>query len=383
MKKSSILVVDDEPLNFDVLEALLDEEGYELHYASSGREALEGLVIFNPDLVLLDVMMPDLDGIEVCRRIKAMPGWQMVPIVMVTALSEKEDLARCLGEGANDFLTKPVNPLELRARVQSMLRIKQQYDTIKSLSQHQAATIDLLSSSLNELRSNVISSLPHELNTPLNGISGIIDLLLDHRLGMGDEEIGEFLGLAKQSANRLEKLIHRYLVYLQLDTLCDDENGTLNHIIYPVCIDSRLFFEYCAKEQSTMFHRHDDLNCALQEATILAYPMDLKFIFGELLENAFKFSMLGTPVKISSEIIDKHLLLKIIDQGRGMTEEQVKKIGAFMQFDRSHYEQQGIGLGLEIVKKLTQSRGWTFSISSIADLGTTVSIELPLAAGPK
>ena len=167
MNKHSILVVDDEPLNFDVLEALLDGEGYELHYASSGQEALDGMAIFKPDLVLLDVMMPDLDGIEVCRRIKAIPEWQMVPIIMVTALSEKEDLARCLGEGANDFLSKPVNPLELRARVQSMLRIKQQYDIIKSLSQHQEATIGLLDSGLKELRGNVVKSLPHELNTPL------------------------------------------------------------------------------------------------------------------------------------------------------------------------------------------------------------------------
>ena len=199
---------------------------------------------------------------------------------------------------------------------------------------------------------------------------------------MGDEEIGEFLGLAKQSVNRLEKLIHRYLVNLQLEVSANDEKGMSGHIINPARIDSRSFFEYCAKEQSIVSHRHDDLNCTLQEAMVLAYPMDLKFIIDELLENAFKFSVPGTPVKIISEIIDKHLLLKIIDQCRGMTEEQIKKVGLFMQFDRSYFEQQGIGLGLEIVKKLTLCRGWNFSISSIADLGTTVSIELPLAAGP-
>ena len=88
--------------------------------------------------------------------------------------------------------------------------------------------------------------------------------------------------------------------------------------------------------------------------------------------------MPGTPVKISSEIIDKHLLLKIISQGRGMTEEQIKKIGLFMQFDLQYYEQEGIGVGLEIVNKLAILRGWSFSISSIANL-TTVSLELPLA----
>ena len=106
MKKTSVLVVDDEPLNYDVIDALLGGEGYDLHYASNGQEALDSLDILNPDLVLLDVMMPGLDGYEVCRRIRRMPKWQDVPIVMVTALTEKQDLARCLNEGANDFLQK-------------------------------------------------------------------------------------------------------------------------------------------------------------------------------------------------------------------------------------------------------------------------------------
>jgi len=381
MKKPSILIVDDEPLNFDVLEALLDGEGYELHYASSGREALDGMASFNPDLILLDVMMPDLDGIEVCRRIKAMPEWQTVPIVMVTALSEKEDLARCLGEGANDFLSKPVNPLELRARVQSMLRIKQQYDIIKSLSQRQEATIELLSSSLKELRSNVISTLPHQLNTPLTNISDIIDLLITHRFGMGYEEIGGFLMIAKESVNRLEKLIHRYLVYLELSVEVNHEQSALKQKIYPTYLDSVPFIEYCAREQGRLLHRQKDLNLTLQEACIWTYPMDLKFIIDELLENAFKFSKPGTQVNIRSETVNnKYWLVEITSQGKGMTEEQIKRIGLFMQFEHGYdyYEQEGIGLGLEIIKKLTLCRGWIFSISSMTNL-TKVSIELPLA----
>ncbi|MEM9163977.1 MAG: response regulator, partial [Cyanobacteria bacterium P01_F01_bin.4] len=127
MEKPSILIIDDEPDNYDVIEMLLACQDYQLHYATSGREAITSLDIFQPDLILLDVMMPDLDGLEVCRQIKNHPQWQMVPIMMVTALGTREDLARCLSGGADDFISKPVSGIELRARVHSMLRIRQQY----------------------------------------------------------------------------------------------------------------------------------------------------------------------------------------------------------------------------------------------------------------
>lgn len=131
----SIFVIDDEPDNFDVIETLLHHEGYRLHYAPSGQRALDRLESVQPDVILLDVMMPEIDGIEVCRRIKAQTRWQAVPIVMVTALTDKEDLARCLEAGADDFVSKPVNGIELAARVRSMLRISQQYQEIQQLCQ--------------------------------------------------------------------------------------------------------------------------------------------------------------------------------------------------------------------------------------------------------
>lgn len=149
---ASILIIDDEPDNFDVIETLLHEQDYQLNYAASGQRALDRLHIFEPDVILLDVMMPDLDGIEVCQRIKANPQWQAVPIIMVTALTAKEDLARCLAAGADDFISKPVNGTELRARVHSMLRIKHQYDNVQALLQ---------------LREDMVNMIVHDLRNPL------------------------------------------------------------------------------------------------------------------------------------------------------------------------------------------------------------------------
>lgn len=126
----SLLVIDDEPDNFDVIQTLLKHQDYQLHYVASGEEAIAALTVCQPDLILLDVMMPGIDGIEVCRRIKALPQWEAVPIIMVTALTSKQDLATCLTAGADDFISKPVNRIELTARVQSMLRIRQQYQQL-------------------------------------------------------------------------------------------------------------------------------------------------------------------------------------------------------------------------------------------------------------
>lgn len=128
-----ILIVDDEPDNFDVVEALLHNEHYFLSYLPSGQAALNLMDKIRPDVILLDFMMPEITGIEVCQRIKSTPEWQAVPVIMLTALNSKEDLSRCLDAGADDFISKPIDALELRARVRSALRTYHQYQKIQEL----------------------------------------------------------------------------------------------------------------------------------------------------------------------------------------------------------------------------------------------------------
>ncbi|MEA5419918.1 EAL domain-containing protein [Spirulina sp. CCNP1310] len=147
----SILVVDDEPNNFDVIETFLANEKYQLHYASNGQDALQSLDIFKPDLIVLDVMMPGLDGIECCRRLKAMERWQSVPIIVVTALTTKADLVECISAGADDFISKPVNRMELTARVRSMLRIRQQYQQLEEFNNRLEAIVQQRTTQLRQM----------------------------------------------------------------------------------------------------------------------------------------------------------------------------------------------------------------------------------------
>ncbi|WOD41327.1 EAL domain-containing protein [Nodosilinea sp. E11] len=151
MTPATILVVDDEPNNFYVIEAFLAHQGYELHYVEHGEAAIAALPQIQPSLILLDVMMPGLDGIEVCQRIKAEAQWQAVPIIMITALASKQTLAQCLEAGADDFIGKPFNRSELTARVRSMLRISQQYQQLADLNTHLEATVNQRTAELQTL----------------------------------------------------------------------------------------------------------------------------------------------------------------------------------------------------------------------------------------
>jgi two-component system, sensor histidine kinase and response regulator len=372
---NTVLVIDDEPNNFDVIEILLIKQDYLLHYSASGQEAIDSLDLFQPDVILLDVMMPGMDGIEVCQRIKAMPQWTHVPIVMVTALNAKEDLARCLQSGADDFISKPVNAIELRARVHSMLRIKQQYDNIQTLSNTQLTTIKVLEGTLNELRGNLATALPHELNTPLNGIVGIIDLLINDIDNMDSEEIRELLGWANQSTRRLELIIKKFLIYLELELSPHQQQNS-----EPQSSDfSVANIKQTLQSHADSLNRGSDLIFTIEEAEVSISAKYLTIILFELVDNAIKFSKSGTTINLNSQVEAGMLNIEIHNLGRGMTAEQISKIGAFMQFNRKIYEQQGTGIGLVLVKKIVELCGGQFSISSIDQQETTVHIELPIA----
>ena len=384
MKNSiSILVVDDEPENFDVIEGLFLNRDYELSYAPSGQDALESLgTFFHPDIILLDVMMPGIDGIEVCRQIKAMPEWQAVPIIMITALTSKEDLARCLAAGADDFISKPVNSLELRARVHSMVRIKLQYDKIQNWSKLQQSTIQLLESSLSELRGNLASSLSHELNTPLNGILSSFLFLESDLDEMNTEEIQEIINIGITSAKRLEKVTQKFLTYLYLELKTDKSlNAQTSDIDIQGAETKTSLISELATAKAETFERLNDLSLEIQDATIRFTSQDLQWLIDELLDNAFKFSEPQTPVKIFGQVVDEVFQLNISDCGRGMTQDQIDKIGAFMQFERKNYEQQGVGLGLKIAQKIVDLYGGKLLIFSTYQQETTVQIELPVARG--
>lgn len=373
---SSILVIDDETYNFDVIQTLLSNQSYKLDYATNGQDALDNLEYYQPDVILLDVMMPKMDGMEVCRRLKSMDAWKHVPIIMVTSLTAKKDIALCLESGADDFISKPVDRIELGARIKSMLRIKEQYDQIKALSKLQENTIHVLQNNMDELCGNLSYSLPHELHTPLNGVFGAIEIVINGHQNMESEEIHEWLSLAKHSIQRLEKLTKKFMQYTKLEIFAINPKIDESRNTYYLDLPTRILIENACAIKAN--NRLNDLVLELEDINISMNEKDFVSMINELIENACKFSKAGTPIKVASWAKDDVLHLSISDQGRGMTEDQINRIGAFIQFERRYYEQQGIGLGLKIAKKIVEIYQGKFSISSSYGQGTTINIELPL-----
>ena len=132
MKRGVILVIDDDPMACDIIEGFLYQDEYEMTFVHSGREALEIIDSTQPDIILLDVLMPEMDGFEVCRRLKSNEKWRDIPVIIITGLHEKIDVLRGFEAGANDFIHKPFNDVELRSRVRAMLHRKKQQDETRA-----------------------------------------------------------------------------------------------------------------------------------------------------------------------------------------------------------------------------------------------------------
>lgn len=201
MKKPIILIVDDEKGNIKLLKAMLMGQDYDLLEAFGGEEALKIVSNQNPDLILLDVLMPGIDGLEVCRRIKENKNNRGIPIIMITALTEKEDRIKAMEAGADDFLSKPVDQTELVVRIKSLLRIKSYHDELFS-SYWEIAEINEKLRELEKIKDGLIHMITHDLRNPLTAISSYLQSIL-----MDNQSLDE------KQKKRME-VCHKYCQYL-------------------------------------------------------------------------------------------------------------------------------------------------------------------------
>jgi two-component system, sensor histidine kinase and response regulator len=373
MSGHSILVVDDEPDNFDVIEALLPSESYRLHYANCGEDAIAFLDKFNPDLILLDVMMPGINGIEVCRRIKLMSEWQGVPIVMVTALAGKEDLARCLAAGADDFIHKPVNGLELRARVNSMLRIKKQHDRIQSFSKLQRNNIHSLANNLSEIRLDLAIGFPDEFNAPLNAISDNIEHLTNNIETLSSSATLNVLASSDRSVQKLRRLTEKFWFYLQL-TLATPETNCHEISIPKSSIDRILAARFAGLSIT-------DVSCEIEDTALAVKPEYFQWIADELVEYILTDRQSGFHLKIHGEIMDDafHLSLSSCQQQASDPASLDSEMSKLVQFNSPDDEERELAIGLKIVKKIVELYDGIFLMSGGIGEASTFYLTLPLA----
>ena len=358
MNQPSILVVDDEPVNFDVIEALLSNCGYDLHYAANGRQAIDLLHIYKPDSILLDLMMPEIDGIEVCREIKSHPVWKFTPTLMITALNSKEDLARCLDAGADDFLSKPVNGLELRARVSSMLRIKQQHTLLQlAIAEIQVAK-DAAELSA-QAKSEFLAMMSHEIRTPINGVLGMTQLLSMTNL---TPEQKKYVSTAQISGEMLLATIEDILDFSKIESgKLELEERSLELQLVLRDIVELLTHTAVAKNLTLSYDLAADV-----PGWIVSDITRLRQVLLNLVNNAIKFTATG-GVTIScqaSKVAENYQIqFSVKDTGIGIAAADIDRLfQPFIQANTSTTrEYGGTGLGLVICQRsieLMQGKIW-------------------------
>ncbi len=355
--KPSILIVDDEISNFDVIEALLEGEDYELSYAQNATRALRWLEKNPVDVILLDVMMPEIDGITLCSYLKENPSYQYIPIIMVTALTEKKDLARCLEAGADDFLSKPLNWIELRSRLHSMLRIKQQYDHLQLLLKR---------------REEMAEIIVHDLQNPVTSITFSCEMLKATQLNSKQSQKVEQIHVA---GKRLEEQIQTLLTMAKLET------GRL--ALNPVSIELKPLLEKLVKEFSAIASAKNitltsDLDIENDRAAVDSHLFSR--IVNNLLSNALKYSPRGKEIQVKLRDTPEQIILKVIDQGKGVSDELKEKIFQKYETGTDYQNINQTGLGLAFCQMAVLAHQGAIYVEDNEPEGSIFTVEIPREA---
>lgn len=360
-----VLIVDDDQMARETLEAILYREGHTLLFASSGREALERLKEFAPDVILLDVMMPNMNGFEVCQQLKGSSEYRHIPIILVTALDDAGDLVRGLNSGADEFVSKPVNGPELRARVRSMLRIKQQYDEL----QHALYLRDLLA-----------SIIAHDLRNPLAAVVLYLQLLKKKSQAVLPADQGRYLDMVLVEAQQMSNFLEDMLMLAKL------EQGKLVPVrasldMHKVLQDIQQKFVPQAQAQHVCL---DLQQAGTPSAIIMVDPALFQRALDHLLAHALKFSPANSQIVLrfeyprhASQIADMpQLRITVSDEGAELTsEERIDMFSKYAVIEMKQHGKAQFGLGLPFCKMVVDAHEGRIFAKPNSPKGTVITVE--------
>jgi two-component system sensor histidine kinase/response regulator len=368
---SKVLVVDDNAENRALAEATLTEEGYEVVLASGGQEGLTLFEREQPDCVLLDVRMPDLDGFAVCTRIRALPEGAHTPVVFLTALRDVDTFDRALRAGGDDFVTKPVRPTELIVRVQAALRLKrmsaelrEHYDLVRSQRD------DLMRLTLQKER--LTAFVVHDLKNPVAAMDLHAQvLLLDRELPQRARDAALQI---RSDARGLMRLI------LNLLDISKSEEGKLE--LKPTAVDLGVLGREILDAAEVKAQAAGlTLDLAIDATTVTADADLLRRVLENLLDNALRHTPHGGKVRLTSEVTDERTLLRVADTGLGIAPEMRDKVfDPFVQLESDHRSttRAGRGLGLTFCRLAVEAHGGRIWVED-AQPGACFTVALPLA----
>ena len=377
----TILIVDDTPENIDVLNDLLRK--FKRKVALNGERALK--IAFSdpsPDIILLDIMMPGMSGYEVCEELRKNEQTKDIPIIFLTAKSEKEDVIKGFDLGAQDYVTKPFDARELIKRVKTHLQLKIQREMLESMNETleqkvQERTKQLKESNdelehankklmvLDEAKSTFLKMVSHEVRTPLNGIIGASSLLKD---SFGeDEEMKEFIDMLCISSNRLEKISSLALIITELQANKDNLT-TSNENVYELLSKAIQSIKYVAKERNVSI----DTNDIVRNLDINAAYMLVIKAFEIVLDNAVRFSPENKTIKITARKVNGNKQIEFTDFGPGFSDEKLKELFKPFEVGLKHEESHS-GISLCAVKMIMESHNAEINIKN-NEIGATVTL---------
>ena len=344
-KGNYILAVDDIPDNLLLVQLALEQEGHRVILAHNGEAALKQIKQAPPNLILLDVMMPGMDGYEVTRRIRQDKNIPFIPILLVTA-REESSLVEGLDAGADEFVRKPFQIDELQARVRSMLRLKE--------------TIDQ--------RENFVSCLTHDLRTPLVAANRMLDLIEHEAFGQVTNEQKEAIDNIISSNQNLLEMLNKLLETHQY------ELGQKILSFIPIKLEE-IIDDVVTELKPLATHKQIDLKTDLKsDIEVHGDRLELRRVLTNIVGNAIKFTDKGEVAVFLSQQ-DEKILVQIKDTGIGIPPQE--QVTVFQRYHQGSHRRSGKGLGLYLCQQIIHAHGGKITVASEVGQGTTFNIDLP------
>ena len=363
---SKILVIDDEPWMRELIRVALELRKFEILEAANSVEGDAMARAHLPDLILCDINMDRAGaGFSTLAKLRADAATAAIPFILMTGMADSAGMRHGMELGADDYLPKPFTVEELYATVNARL---QKVQTVRREAERKLTT----------LRTHISLMLPHEMRTPLNGIISNAEILATTAATLKTETVAEIGREISESGQRLERLIENFLFYARLEIVATDAES-IGALRSARTLQATEIIRTIAPAQAESVNRLNDLTLEVEPISLPMADDYLKKIVTEVVQNGFKFSTAGTPVLVSLKPQDGQVVFSVNDHGRGFSNEHIRNVDAYVQFERKMADEQGLGLGLAIAKKLAELHGGSLTIESRPGEGATVTIRLPQA----